>query len=704
MPEALFNLLSEAFGRDSISHHLLKEVNGVNNCRFAVVGLALFVGFFIASCLGSAVSLCVFAVLITAAAAAHFIKRKGAVFLLTAAAASFLIFGIYKSVYIDPCADLYGETRSMTAAVLSVSDPNGDKVSMTVEGECDGLRLRYSLYTLDRGYERGDIVDVTAKFSAPVKTARFGTDYDYSRGIFLRAQPVSVYPREKRRGPDITDVLTDVSEYMRTQVKERLRGDERALLLAMFFGDKSFLGQEFSNDVTRSGLAHMTAVSGMHLSLIVGVFSSLLSALFGNSRRVLRALLIAALILAFMVFFGMGASVRRSGIMMLIYYGAMLFRRKGNTANSLGAAAALILLAEPCACRDAGLIMSVCGTAGAGIVSPAFCRFAEKHIRLGRVKRFVAESFCTSYCTLPASALIFGNFSLASPISSVLVYPFFYGAMICALAGLLLPVMFVPAGVMLAPVAAYIRFVSGIRYVSLSFDGIDAVPFFALSAVFIASVAVLARKKRVRTAAVPAAAVVCGCALAGITAFGRSASADITEIRVYSDGSDCIAAVCAESGVSLFATDVTAGIGDAARELLNARCTDRYDLVCVGAPDKHLEMWSEAALSLETTELRYLSENSAEYDIGGEYSVRAYGRSVSMRINGVSVVIADVTDAASLGAHDIAVYGGCRQSPVIPDNTFTVFCDKRYPPENNAYYEKLVIKISRDGRVLMNGS
>ena len=673
----------------------------MTHSRSAVIGLALFVVFFIASYLESSVSLCAFAVLIIAAAAARFIKRKNAVLLLTAAAAAFLIFGIYRTVSIDPCADLCGETRTMTATVLDVSDPDGDKVSMTVKGMTEGLELRYSLYTLDRGYESGDIVDVTAKFSAPVKTAAFGTDYDFSRGIFLCAQPVSVYPREKHSGCSLTGIIQGFSEDLRSQAKELLRGDERALLLAMFFGDKSFLGQELSNDVTRSGLAHMTAVSGMHLSLIVNVFVSMLTALFGKSRRVLRFTLTVSLILVFMVFFGMTASVRRSGIMMIIYHSALLFRRKADTASSLGAAAMLILLPEPYACRDAGLIMSVCGTAGMGIVSPSLCRFAGRHFRIGRLKRFIIECVCTSYCTLPAAALIFGSWSLASPVSSVIIYPFFYGAMICALAGIFLPVMFVPAGVMLAPAAVYIRFVSGMRYVLLSFDGVEVIPFFAVSAVFIAVTAVLARKKAVGKAALPAAAVICFCALAGIVVFCRASSADITEIRVFSDGCECIAAVCGETGVSLFATDVTAGIGDAAQDILNAKCADRFELICVGAPDKHLAMYSEAALSLETKELRYLSADTSDYDIGGKYSVRARGRNLSMRINGMSVMISDVTEAASLGTHDIAIYSGYRKSPDIPDSTVTVFCDKRYPPDKNAYYEKVVIKIAPDGSLLI---
>ena len=108
-------------------------------------------------------------------------------------------------------------------------------------------------------------------------------------------------------------------------------------------------------------------------------------------------------------------------------------------------------------------------------------------------------------------------------------------------------------------------------------------------------------------------------------------------------------------------------------------------------------MYSDTLLSLDTTELRYLESGNMAYDIGGNYSVRAYGSSVIMDINGISVIIADITDAADLGAADIAIYSGYRRQPALPANTVTIFCDKRFPPENNAYYEKAVIKIAQDG-------
>ena len=668
----------------------------MTKCRLAVVGAALFVGFFVASYLDSTVSFVIFAALITAAAVSHFIKRKSVVFLLTAAAAAFLVFGIYRTVFIDPCAKLYGEIRSMTATVLSVGEPVGDKVRLTLEGETDGTRLRYSLYTLNRGYRSGDIVDVTAEFSEPMKTARYGTDYDFSRGIFVRARALNVYPRGEHTGLGIYRAINGFSEYLRSGVRETLRGDERALLLAMFFGDKSLMRGELSGAVTRSGLAHMTAVSGMHLSLTVGVFAKLLELIFRRRKRLLRFTVLTALVLAFMVFFGMSASVSRSGIMMIICYGALLFRRKDSIVNSLGAAATLILLVEPCACRDAGLVMSVVGTLGIGVVSPWLCTALRKHFHIGIVAEFVISCFCASYCTLPVSALVFGNCSLAAPISSVLVYPFFYGAMLCALVGMFLPVMYIPAGIMLAPVAAYVRFVSGLRYVSLSFADYELVPFFAVSAVFIAAAVVLVRKKRVGELCVPAAAAICGCALAGVVIFGKASETGITEIRIYSDGSDCAAAVCGETGVSLFTTDVSDGISDAARDILNEKCADRFELVCVSAPREHRAMYSDTLLSLETTELRYLENGNAVYDIGGRYSVRAYGSSVIMEINGVSVIIADITDAGDLGAADIAIYSGWRRQPAVPANNVTIFCDKRFPPENNAYYEKTVIKIAQD--------
>lgn len=674
--------------------------------RLAVLGAVVFIGFLVSSYIGSLVSFVCFAVCGAAALIILLMhKNRPAVLVLTGMTAAFLIYGAYSAVFIEPVSALYGTVRDISAEVLSVSSPDNDTVRVTCSGTAEGIPLRFTLFCPDIGISEGDTVAVSVKLSEPQTYAAYSGDFNYAHGIFVRASLMNMEVTGKREGISVGAVLREYSAYLRETVREHLPGEEGALMLAMCFGDKSRMTAELSDAVLRSGLSHMTAVSGMHISLMVTVLMSLLSLAGAGKFRVLRFCAAAVLAAVFMVFFDFSASVCRSGIMLIAGYGSVLFRRGHSPADALGAAALVILLTEPCACRDAGLILSVCGTLGAVSLAPKLETLIFRGGKVPKIAGSLIVAVCASWCTLPVSAVAFGKLSPVSALSSLAVYPMFFGVMTFALCiafsgGLLAKAVLLPSGLLLKAMWAVMRFFAGSRYSAVSLEGEWLTPFLIVSAVFIALTAVLAARSRRRGHYGAAAAVLCAAALSGLVTAQKVHDSRITRIRIYSDGKDCLATVSDRYGVSAYCTAVNGKLSSAAYSMLSDLGEQNYILLCVMEEKKRGALRSESFDEVKALEKRYLDNTEKIYDVCGAYTAEVYEDAVILDIGGMSVSISDAAAADVYGGHDIGIYSGYKKSADCNINGITVMCDKRYSEAAyNACFTDIELLISEDGKV-----
>ena len=671
--------------------------------RFAVIGISLFVCFFISSFIGSFLSFAVCAVFAAAAVICFTARKRAAAFAVSACAAAFLIYGIYSAAFIEPTETLKDRTVPVTASVLSIGRPGRDHAYITASGTADGIPVKFSFYSNNTFILPGSTVTADVTFSDLIHTASFNDSYNYSQGIFLHAYAENTEFTE--RDFSLVGAISGYAKKLRSDAAASLSVDTGGLLLAVFFGDKSVLPDDIAADIRRCGLSHFTAVSGMHLSLIIIVLMSVLGALPFGRNRILRFISVIALTAAFMLFFNMTASVRRSGIMLIIFYGSELFRRERSTLNSLGAALTLILLAEPFACRDSGLLLSACGTFGAGVVSPALCSLLEKRIKISPVLNAVVTSVCASYCTVPASALVFGGFSVLSPLTSPLILPFFTVALVFTLlfvlTGGLFRFLLLPAGAVLKPVIYTVHFLAGFRYAYIVPDS-EIFPVFAAAAgIFIAATALIVRRRHMSRRFTAYSAVIAFCALIGMVTADRIIDSGTAKITVYSDGEDYLTTVSYRSGVSLFASGISRSLSDKAYDIMAGLSISTFDTICVIMPENSA-VYSKSFSTLPALQRHFTDEDEYICDVGGKYTVSISEDAFMTEFNGVSVLMTDIKSAPAYGSQDIALCAGYTRSADLEANGITVLSAKRYkeyPGAYNAYYEQIELRIAPDGRV-----
>ncbi len=235
----------------------------------------------------------------------------------------------------------------------------------------------------------------------------------------------------------------------REAVAERiddLYGARAGMMQGLLLGDKSGLAQDLYDAFKKSGIAHLLAVSGLH----VGLLAYLLAAFFDRfslSIR-LRLFLTSALLVGYCLLIGAPASAVRACVMSLLLLAARASGRDYNAPSAMAAAALLILTFEPLALFDMGFALSFTTVLGIVLLHPRIegaLRFLPKWLR-GSLSIAVAAQAAS----LPAQAMFFGEIPLLGIPANLLCISLAGLAVPTGLVSLLLSAVYLPLGRALA--------------------------------------------------------------------------------------------------------------------------------------------------------------------------------------------------------------------------------------------------------------
>ena len=397
--------------------------------KLATIGFSYLVGLICASFLKTDFLL-IFAISLFALSVIFWLTKHRSVGVgLFTAAAAFGVWFIYYAVFVQPIQPFYGSTVQTSGTILDKTEQGNDLCSYIVEAEIGGVKTKITVFGADSDAEIGDKAAFSVKLSPLADNTNFSESAYYSsKGITAKGTLKESFEVIKQGGNPL-GFIGEYRRYISGRIKQRLDGDEGSLICAMFLGDKSSLSYDLQNTVKRSGIVHFTAVSGLHLTVAAHIIMKLFSKTRFRKHTGIQFIVLGIAILWFMVFFDLSVSVIRSGIMLIIYYGAAPLHRKGDTLNSLGCAVLAITLFSPYACTDIGFLMSVLGTIGVGVAAPKVCALF-KSARFHFAKSTVVGTVCAMLCTLPVT-VVFGGVSVAAPITNLILVPLFMVIMTC---------------------------------------------------------------------------------------------------------------------------------------------------------------------------------------------------------------------------------------------------------------------------------
>ncbi|WP_152362698.1 ComEC/Rec2 family competence protein [Microlunatus speluncae] len=213
-------------------------------------------------------------------------------------------------------------------------------------------------------------------------------------------------------------------ERVRAGLREAVRDrtpEQRALVPALVLGDTSAITAELKSDFVRTGLTHLTAVSGANLTLLLA-FLLLLARWVGVRGWWLRGVGLAGVII-FVALCRTEPSVLRAAAMGLVALAALGSGPGRRGLRNLAVAVVVLVLIDPYLGRSAGFALSA--LASAGIIAWA-ARWADVLHRW--LPRIIAESItvplAAHLATLPVVTALSGSVSVVGILANALAGPF----------------------------------------------------------------------------------------------------------------------------------------------------------------------------------------------------------------------------------------------------------------------------------------
>lgn len=198
--------------------------------------------------------------------------------------------------------------------------------------------------------------------------------------------------------------------------------DRGALLSGLVLGNDSALSEPALAAFRRSGLAHLTAVSGQNVALLL----SLVAPLLMRAGRRTRFVLTVAVVAWFAVLTRFEPSVLRASTMALLGASAAVLGRDRRPIRLVALAGIVLLMVDPFLVRSVSFWLSMSATSGLILVTPSVARVFDARRRTTSMQRTrpVVTAFSTTagaqIGVLGVSTAVFGMPSCISLVTNLL--------------------------------------------------------------------------------------------------------------------------------------------------------------------------------------------------------------------------------------------------------------------------------------------
>lgn len=222
--------------------------------------------------------------------------------------------------------------------------------------------------------KEGDLIGFGAQISTNTSWLETKDDGSIANRAYYWREDIR-YEAEKCRNLRFAGSDANAFEKIRAKLKTTLfssmNEDAAAVSYALLTGETSEMNEELLENIRYGGIAHIFAVSGLH----IGALFAFLAALFKTKKfsfvpPFVRWLVVAALLVFYGGVCGYSASVIRAAVMCLVFYADTLLGFKRDGTDSLGKAAIVVLVLSPISVFDAGFLLSFSAVAGIFFLAP----------------------------------------------------------------------------------------------------------------------------------------------------------------------------------------------------------------------------------------------------------------------------------------------------------------------------------------------
>lgn len=403
-------------------------------------------------------------------------NRKIFVILVASAALGFAHYELHARLTVDVCTQ-YAEREVYAQARVTEYPDERDSCTLLYVRFDDSELPSVNALVIDYGkscgsFKPGDEIRIKIKLRSAAERYGEETDSNISKGVYLTGYTAEPIEKTGTWKYSFLYLPKTIGSALHDCVRELFPDDTAPFMLALLSGykDDYYENDRLYSAMSISGLAHVVAVSGMHVAFLVGVFQSAL----GKNKR--SSVLCIGLVWVFVLMTGSSPSAVRAGIMLSMLLIAPIAGRVNDKLTSLSFAIALILASNPFSAGSVSLQLSFGAMAGILLLSQPIYAYFDKRIDpptfAEPVCRYViatlSSSLSVTVFTVPLIAVHFGYVTLLAPIVNILclwtISLLFCGGYIVCMIGIFAPAVGTVAAKALSYLVRYIASVTGHVY------------------------------------------------------------------------------------------------------------------------------------------------------------------------------------------------------------------------------------------------
>lgn len=292
-----------------------------------------------------------------------------------------------------------------------------EKISTTKKEKVYILTNKYPLY------QYGDKLRVSGKLENPPKIGNFDWQkYLEKEKIFSQMKFPEIELIEKNQGNFILAKIFDLKERMRKIIHRNLPFPQSTILAAMILGDKSQIPKDLREKMGKSGISHISAISGLHVTVLSSLLLTFFLGLgFWRQQAIFLSLFFLTL---FVIFTGFQPSAIRATIMGEIFLLSQYFGREFSSFRILFLVCAIMLFQNPFLLRyDLSFQLSFLAMLGIVSLFPILREIFKKFPNPFQLRDLFLITISAQYFTFPILIYNFDYFSLFSFLTNILIVP-----------------------------------------------------------------------------------------------------------------------------------------------------------------------------------------------------------------------------------------------------------------------------------------
>lgn len=331
---------------------------------------------------------------------------------------------VYQMIFLAPVISCYGQTTEISgvATDYSTESANGIRVSADIEALGINANAMVWLNTKEE-LTPGDTFTVEAKLT---DSRQDGSYFYWSDGVYLLAYGTAEPQIQQKNRIFLRYLPRYIAHQLEESLKNCVSADVQGYAVALTTGNRNGLSSLEKSNLKTSGIYHALALSGMHLTTLLGILFLLVY------QKWRRALIGIPLSIVFTIITGATPSMVRACVMQCLVLLAPVFNREEDAPTSLGAAALLLIMQNPCCILGWGTQLSFASMTGIILLSEKLQRTMlgdrrkrKKWTRRTRKCVFaitgsLSATVSATALSLPLMMLHFGMFSLIAPLTNLL--------------------------------------------------------------------------------------------------------------------------------------------------------------------------------------------------------------------------------------------------------------------------------------------